>query len=906
MEFLTLKSYRIMMKSLIIVAGITLIMVCTALFSECNFAINKNLPADFSTVGNPVYHLKTGNLNGRTKSVITASIDGEVKCFTPDGTLIWKAGTNGGFPFDLCVADIDHDDLDEVLVASGNGKLFAFDNDGKPMWTFSGVPPLYQVSVAKNDNGDAAIITGGVEQVLFKISPKGEVLGRLKTEHCIRHIRTGRILEKNEDCIAMATASSGLFGNLKLFLIDPENLQIIWVKDKLGRTLDNTGRRFFSMLAKDVTNDGLDEILLSGGWGENGIVYAFDQKGEILFSKSDEKIPNIAYRMNLLKSVELPEDNFILGHFGNVLILYELDGTCREVIWGKYSFADSYYDKELKTLFMGSSVSGGDGVYAFRLDKPGWQQKFKELKPVGKLAEIESNLAVLTKQIGEFIPPDYQPEPRKTIVISPNPLNNGYQNISFNEAITLSQKTENRDELWCKSMDQRRPYNLSADEIENLIKEKEAAGKDFVIWAGHGSAMHFPLSTFERIIRAAPKHLKGFIFAEMTSVNEHMQEVVTKIILPLAELCKQNNKVIILRNKNIFWNGACYLPFWKKILFNERYGGVFIPGLEETNSRTQELSLAGRIGLWQMGYFDHWLGRVTTDNVNSDRMFEWGGQQVIHHHVRNLVSSASQGADVFYNTLDITDLSFGTQKDTSVLYKQLVPFYEMIDKGIIHIPERTELLSVSDVALGMTDSPSAAFITNGTDGHKYAYPSDVQKEIVFGHLNPYWSCSSLDSFDYSFYAFNVRLRMANFIPETPYGMTVIIPSETKTDGRFKEIIATDGEYFFDEQGNRHTASEYKPTVQSTLAEGAGRLPVLVRGKVHWSVVKLDSTHLRITLIDPGFLDPGEREAEILLQNVSGISCTDILSRESLPVREGKIALTVPAGVFRIVDVEISE
>jgi lambda-carrageenase len=895
-----------MKKLLIFGIATTCTMICTALFFGCADSLDKNIPADFSTGGDPVYHLKTGNLVHGSKAVITASLNGEVKCFTPDGTLIWKAETEGGFPFDLCVADIDNDDFDEVLVASGNGKLFTFDNDGKSLWTFSNVPPLYQVSVVINANGDATIITGGVEQVLYKLSPKGEVLGELKTEHCIRHIRTGGILEKDEDFIAMATASTGLFGNLKLFLIDPENLEIVWMKDKLGRSLNNTGRRFFSMLVKDVTNDGLDEILLSGGWGENGIVYAFDQQGEILFSKSDEKIPNIAYRMNLLKSVELPEDNFFLGHFGNVLIVYELDGTCREVVWGKYSFADSYFDKDLRTLFMGSSVSGGDGVYAFSLDKPGWQQKFREVNPIGRLAEIESNLAVLTKQIGEFIPPDYQPEPRRTIVISPNPLNIDYQNISFNEAITLSQKIENRDELWCKSMDQRRLYNLSADEIVNLIKVKEAAGKDFVIWAGHGSAMHFPLSTFERIIRAAPKHLQGFIFAEMTSVNEHMQEVVTKIILPLAELCKQNNKVIILRNKNIFWNGACYLPFWKKILFNEQYGGVFIPGLEETNSRTQELSLAGRIGLWQMGYFDHWLGRVTTDNVNSDRMFEWGGQQVINHHLRNLVSSASQGADVFYNTLDITDLSFETQKDTSVLYKQLVPFYEMIDKGIIHIPERTELLSVSDVALGMTDSPSNAFITNGTDGHKYAYPTDVQKEMVFGHLNPYWSCSSLDSFDYSFFAFNVRLRMTNFIPETPYGMTVIIPAETKTGGRFRKIIATDGEYFFDEQGKQYTASEYKPVIQSALAEGAQRLPVLVRGKVHWSVVKLDEKHLRITLIDPGYLDPARRDAEIVLQNVSGISCTDILSKESLPIKEGKIALTVPAGVFRIVDVEISE
>jgi hypothetical protein len=553
---------------------------------------------------------------------------------------------------------------------------------------------------------------------------------------------------------------------------------------------------------------------------------------------------------------------------------------------------------------MGSSVSGGDEIMAFRMDEKGWQEKFRTVQSIGQLAEIEVNIKNLNTQINEFTPPVYQTKSNQAIIISPTPEGKAYKNISFNTAITLSQKIEDRNELWCKVRDPRRLYNYSADEIVKIIADKEAQGKDFVIWAGHGSEMHFPLSTFERVIKVAPKHLKGFIFAEMTSVEDHMQEIVRKMILPLAEMCKQSGKVIILRNKNIFWNGACYVPFWKEVLFNERYSDVFIPGLEETNSRTQELSLAGRIGLWQLGYFKHWLGRVTTDNSNFDRMFEWGGQQIINHHLRNLISSAALGADVFYNTLDITDLSFDTQKDTSVLYNQLVPFYEMVEKGIVKIPKKEDLLSVSDLAIGMTDNPSKDFIKNGTDGHKYNFPADKQTELVFGHLNPYWAGSSIDTFDYSYYAFNVRRRMTNFIPETPYGMTTIIPAETKEISRFKNIIPTDGQYFYDRTGKQYTAKEYRPTVEKALMEAAERLPILVKGKVHWSVVKLDEKHLRITLIDPGYLDPGERTAEISLQNVKGISCTDILSRKTLPIKNGSITLKVPAGICRIVDVEI--
>jgi hypothetical protein len=151
---------------------------------------------------------------------------------------------------------------------------------------------------------------------------------------------------------------------------------------------------------------------------------------------------------------------------------------------------------------------------------------------------------------------------------------------------------------------------------------------------------------------------------------------------------------------------------------------------------------------------------------------------------------------------------------------------------------------------------------------------------------------------------NVTHRMTNFLPQTPYGMTALIPAETPLDGRFKRIITTDGEYFYDETGKQYRALEYKPAVLKALKEAALKMPLLVKGNVHWSAVRLNETHLRITLIDPGYLDPAARTAQIIFQHVEAKTCTDILSKESLPIVDGKVELTIPAGVFRVVDVEI--
>jgi hypothetical protein len=54
--------------------------------------------------------------------------------------------------------------------------------------------------------------------------------------------------------------------------------------------------------------------------------------------------------------------------------------------------------------------------------------------------------------------------------------------------------------------------------------------------------------------------------------------------------------------------------------------------------------------------------------------------------------------------------------------------------------------------------------------------------------------------------------------------------------------------------------------------------------------------------DPGYLDPAEREGTILWQHLTAVSATDILSGEILDVTTGRIALRIPAGMLRIIDI----
>ncbi len=850
----------------------------------------------FSTGGHSVYFLQAATVDrSGVSAIVAASFDGTVLCYTSNGESLWEKKINDYFPFDLAVADIDNDGLDEVFVATAGGTVDAFCADGTPLWSFSSKAPLYQVCPVETSSGEWLILSGGIEETVFALSSKGDLLSSYKAGDVVRHIRKGDMMGSGKEYVAVATTSSGLSGRLSLALLDPETMKPLWRKTNLGNSLHNSGKRFFSMIAFDLTHDGKQEIVLGGSWAEHGRILGFDYRGEQILDSSDPRVPIRAYQMNLLTSTGLKKkgsDENIFGVFGQYLIIYDSDGKVQTVLKSKYDFSSGAFDAQSRTFYLGSSPSGGDGIYALHLDREGWQDAFEEIVPCGRLRQIEENIARLREQIAGFERPAYQSKPAISNLLANKP-GKPFTHLQFSSQVLWSEEYGNRTGLWCRDIDERRKYNMTSDQILGLVREKENKGEDFTIIAGHGTAFYLSPKTMEKILMLAPEHFHGFIFTEMEHVDADMQEVVGKILFPLAEKCAEAGKKIFLNSKNVFWNGSCYLDFWKTVLLDSGYDDVFVPNLEETNCRTQELSLAGREGLWLTGSFDNWAMRIVDDNACFDRMWEWSSQAVISHFLRQLVLQASLGAG--YLSIDLAPWLSG----------QLLPFYEMLEKGIIVIPERNELLSVSDLCLGMRSPPSKEYITHGTNGHQYSFTEDNTRPSVFDRLDCYWAAAPIPDYDFSSFGYGCERRMLNFLPKNPYGLVAIVPDDIALSSfpRFREKVSIDGQDYYDSSGLKHDPLSYKQSMLQKLDRSAARLPVLVKGEVAWSVVRLDSNHIRVVLVDPGYTDPADRDAEIILQHLSGSACTDILSGENMDIMDQKIKLRVPAGIFRVIDIE---
>ncbi len=890
---------------------------CVATVSQIASAVQSSSLDGFATGGHIIYQLQCGQIQPRGDTVIVAAAtDGTVLCFSKSGKLIWKNQDNHALPLDLEVNDIDGDGYAETLVASADGTLYVWDHEGTVKWRFQRVAPLIQGCVVKGDHQPTVVLTGGIDKTLFALSPEGNVVNSLASPYVVRHIRCGNFLGDGKQYAAVVTAKND-HSRFFLQLYDTAGLKPLW-KKPVGLATDNPtkGTKFevpwlayrvavLSALPIDVNQDGRDEIVLTDHFERCGIFYAYDYRGQKVLTSSSKGIRRRPYRMNLLTRVTLPgkQGERIVGLFGKRIIVYRLDGSIEQTVTGPYSLACAAYDVQSATLFLGSSVSGGDGIYALRLDRPGWKPAFKKMRPVGRLAEVEANLKTLANQVQRFHRPPYQRAPKAMSIITGKSRDEikaqfldayPYRNTNF---VQFNLFTEDYDRAtlaapWNKKRETRHKYNYSADQIIAFAAERERRKEPFALWAGHGNdPFYMQLSTIKGILEAAPTMAKALVFPEMERTDDAMRYAVQSHIIPIAELCrKQGTAKIVLRNKNIFWNASCYLDLWRETLLSGEYRDVFVPSMEETNGRTQAISLSGRMGLWLTGHFDQLSARAVTDNANFSRFWEWSAQQNLSHLMRSLTLHAALGAEMF-----LVNIHQGDPRDLAV-------FYRMLDAGVITVPERAELLSVSDVCLGMR-APDPEFLRHGKNGHNINQYEPTKTPMVFDRMDCYWGGAPTTEEDFSRYAMGSRNRMLNFLPTNPFGLVASVPEGTSLDDspRFRSMLVTDGKSFFDNE-KTVSASDHKPHALRMLEDAARRLPVRVDGDVAWTVARLDPTHVRVTLIDSGYISPADRQVVIHLQHLQGTACQDILSGKLLPIADQSISLTVPAGILRVIDI----
>ena len=119
---------------------------------------------------------------------------------------------------------------------------------------------------------------------------------------------------------------------------------------------------------------------------------------------------------------------------------------------------------------------------------------------------------------------------------------------------------------------------------------------------------------------------------------------------------------------------------------------------------------------------------------------------------------------------------------------------------------------------------------------------------------------------------------------------------------------TDGHSYVSADGKkRYAADQYHQQIAADIQAGAKKLPLTVSGEVAWVCAQTSPKHLRLTLVDGGYLNPSDKTAEVTFNTIDPVRVTDVLSGETIaPLDEGAASVEIPCGLFRFIDVELEE
>lgn len=554
-------------------------------------------------------------------------------------------------------------------------------------------------------------------------------------------------------------------------------------------------------------------------------------------------------------------------------------------------------------------IGGDNTLYTYDLTKNNWMTEEQQFG--GLYKEVQENINTLYTQTINFKVPSYQKKGDNKFTLlgaSESSMDNKVAKLKGGDIQFLSgggnfSENTSRDDLVAVigkdalKVDKRRKYDNTREEIIEWARQKEAAGEKFEMWVGHGTDPFFVrLETIEEMVKVAPNTCCGLVYAEMDNTADPRVQYFVDVYMPRLAKAIRDNKAqtkLYFRYKNMFWAADSHEPLWKKLFFSKEYKDIVIPSAEDTNNRLQDINLAGRVGMFMSGSIDNFAMRMVDDNPTSWRPYSPGGQRSVSPYLRASALLAAYGSrhGLFFPIKYLETPGYNA-------------FYALIKSGVIPTVKPEDILSVGSFML--VNHVSEEYLSKVNNGHDLIRYSTEDGDGVISYAGVHWCGVDVPDYDYSKIASGVDYRWLNFMPPMPNGMVPITESEFAPELKKKGVgyVETDI-YQGIVNGKKVDAKSFGSTLEKSVQDGAKTLLMTVDG-ASWGLFKIDDKHARLILVDPGFIDPARRDVTINLQNMTPVKAVDILSGESIKVKNNEIKLSVPAGSMRFIDFEYSK
>lgn len=884
-----------------------------------------------------------------TNIIVASSYEGTVLGVSYSGKILWENKLSGFMNHDLWCGDVTNDGIDEVLVANANGSIYCLTSKGKLLWSFKeNDVPMYGVSVI-NSQKEAYVVCSGFDKNIYYLDKKGKKVKTISAvtysqekpwswmevnpkgkNHTVNFIRPVKKKDGTELLAVVGQIAQGTSGSIYLFNpLEDKPYKRIKIKAK---------KSIGSFKTIDTNNDGDEEIIMgtTGMLADSYVVninpHTFEQSVMTL-ANNRKNIDGFGYR--IVEPEVISDGNggfeyYIMFGSRTLLLKPGKDPKDAEVLICKYSFNDIEKDPINNRIILASAQSGGSCIHILNTNNSNWKEEYTSLKPPGKIQTILDNTKIVNKQLKTFKKPDNEREVLPVYFMSdkfstPYTKKIGKQLIdNYESPIFLGGKHQRFVEKFDRSFmnnvkyekrrDRRKKYVLSQEQVVNALSPLYKEVKGIAYWGGHGNdPNYYQVSTTKKILDAANGKKTVIIFPEIQDPTENFTWLMNYLMYPLADSCQERNGNLYIRSKYNFWQGDVYLPGWSKLISGE-YKDIFVPALEETSCKAMDQSIAARLGIWSSGAVDSWGARCARDNTSFDRSRENSHQMLPNHFLRQMVYNVSLGAQYLDN--------FPVDQN----YMSLL--WELIAKGALYVPKRNELLNLNPVHLSMKD-PNEHYLTEGANVHWtvfYDKKNEEQNKMVFSRMNGSWKGAPVTPWDFSNYASGVKERRLEFLPTYPNGIVMITPPQHGVfadknvprgkmidklhplyKGIMKEYITDGKDYYSSDGTEKYNPDNYYKNIKESIKKASKKIPITVNGKVAWVVAQSSAKHLRLTLVDGGYINPDDRIAKIKFNNIEVKSITDLLSREKFKADDsGNLEIHIACGMFRFLDVELKK
>jgi hypothetical protein len=330
--------------------------------------------------------------------------------------------------------------------------------------------------------------------------------------------------------------------------------------------------------------DGTQQILLgTSGMIQNADIVRLDpvglQQQTVEVQAIQRRIDRFGYRV--VQSEIIPDGNnylyFVL--FGSRILLMspDMDISDAEVLASRYSFNDMWKDPTRDVIVLASCQSGGSCIHVLDPADPSYKSAYTNLRPPGKIESILANTNALRDHLKTYDHPAWERDPLPVYLLSEsipnsvaplvNKLKTNYSNPVFLKN-THMPKVENWDrssmpnEEYRHRRDRRKRYELTSDEVLDILVPTYQNNPGISFWGGHGNDPYmFTLETKKKIIDAGAGKKTVLIYPELEHYGSDFKFVLNDLIYPLAEYCRGRNANLFIRTKHTFWQSIAYLPF---------------------------------------------------------------------------------------------------------------------------------------------------------------------------------------------------------------------------------------------------------------------------------------------------------------------------------------------------------